>query len=64
MLQQRFSVEAYPSLYFLKDGETRECFETRTLQKVLGLPRCSLCTGTFTVCTHSSIAVCVIFQIL
>lgn len=34
VLQQRFGVEAYPSLYFLKDGETRECFETRTLAKV------------------------------
>ena len=34
VLQQRFSVEAYPSLYFLKAGETRECFESRTVAKV------------------------------
>lgn len=34
VLQQRFGVEAYPSLYFLKAGETRECFETRTVAKV------------------------------
>jgi thiol-disulfide isomerase/thioredoxin len=34
VLQQRFGVEAYPSLYFLKDGETRECHVQRTLQKL------------------------------
>ncbi len=34
VLQQRFGVEAYPSLYFLKNGETRECHVPRTLKTV------------------------------
>ena len=34
VLQQRFHVEAYPSLYFLKNGETRQFNDHRTLPKV------------------------------
>lgn len=41
VLQQRFGVEAFPSLYFLRDGETRECFETRTVAKVSAKQDCA-----------------------
>ena len=34
VLQSRFFLEAYPSLYYLRDGQTRQYLSARNLQHV------------------------------